>query len=120
MAGLPERPCVTKTLRIRGFHEEPERLGRLAPYGSDATEIEKLIRKEPRLAEPLCKELPDVGAGVVWAVREEMARTLEDALARRLRALFLDARAAMAMAPAVAELMGRELSWDPARRQREV
>jgi glycerol-3-phosphate dehydrogenase len=49
-----------------------------------------------------------------------MARTLEDVLARRLRALFLDARAAVAMAPAAAELMGRELGWDPARRAREV
>jgi len=42
-------------------------------------------------------------------VRHEMARTLEDVLARRTRALFLNAQAAMRMAPRVAELMAREL-----------
>ena len=46
-------------------------------------------------------------AEVIWAVRHEMARTVEDVLARRLRALFLDARAAVDMAPKVAALMGR-------------
>jgi glycerol-3-phosphate dehydrogenase len=46
---------------------------------------------------------------VVWAARVEMARTVEDVLARRTRALFLNARAALAMAPRVAELMAREL-----------
>jgi glycerol-3-phosphate dehydrogenase len=120
IAGLPERPCVTKNLRIRGFHEEPEQFGRLGPYGSDALALEKLMRDDPKLSQPLAAELPDTGAEVVWAAREEMARTLEDVLARRLRALFLDARAAVAMAPAAAQLMGRELGWDPGRRAREV
>jgi glycerol-3-phosphate dehydrogenase len=49
-----------------------------------------------------------------------MARTVEDLLTRRLRALFLDARAADEMAPAVARLAARELGWDPARERREV
>jgi glycerol-3-phosphate dehydrogenase len=53
-----------------------------------------------------------VKAEVIWAIRQEMARTLEDVLARRTRALFLNARAALAMAPAVAELMASELDWD--------
>ncbi|HEV2391739.1 MAG TPA: glycerol-3-phosphate dehydrogenase C-terminal domain-containing protein, partial [Verrucomicrobiae bacterium] len=47
-----------------------------------------------------------------WAAREEMARTLDDVLARRTRALFLNARAAIAMAPAVARLMASELGQD--------
>jgi len=45
-------------------------------------------------------------------VREEMARTLEDVLARRTRALFLNAAAALEMAPIVAQLLARELAWD--------
>ena len=53
-------------------------------------------------------------------MRAEMARTLEDVLARRLRALFLDARAAAEMAPAVARLAARELHWDAERERREV
>jgi glycerol-3-phosphate dehydrogenase len=46
---------------------------------------------------------------VIWAARYEMARTVEDVLARRTRALFLDARAAIEAAPAVARLLGGEL-----------
>jgi glycerol-3-phosphate dehydrogenase len=49
-----------------------------------------------------------------------MARSVEDVLARRLRALFLDARAAIEMAPAVASLVGDELGWDAERRAREI
>ena len=59
-------------------------------------------------------DLPYVGAEVVWATRHEMARTVEDVLARRTRALFLNARAAMAMAPLVADLMARGLNRDEA------
>ena len=56
--------------------------------------------------------LPYCGAEAVWAARHEMARTVEDVLARRTRALFLNARAAVAMAPRVAELMAKELGRD--------
>ena len=51
-------------------------------------------------------------AHVVWAVREEMAQTVEDVLARRVRALFMDARAAIDMAPRVASIMAREMGKD--------
>jgi glycerol-3-phosphate dehydrogenase len=84
----------------------------LSAYGSDAPALEELMETEPLLAEPLHPALPYVGAEVVWAVREEMARTVEDVLARRTRALFLNARAAIAMAPRVAVLMARELGKD--------
>jgi glycerol-3-phosphate dehydrogenase len=56
----------------------------------------------------------------VWAVRNEMARTVEDFLARRTRALFLDARASVDSAPAVARLMGEELGQDREWIDREV
>ena len=71
--------------------------------------VRQLEESEPAWAEPLDDALPYTGAEVVWAVRHEMARTVEDVLARRTRALFLNARAAMRMAPRVAELMAREL-----------
>ena len=47
---------------------------------------------------------------MLWAARHEMARTVEDVLARRTRALFLDARAAIEAAPVVADLMAKELN----------
>ena len=64
--------------------------------------------------------LPINGAQVVWAVRHEMARTLDDVLARRTRALFLNSRAAMAMAPAVVQLMARESGRDQSWQQRQL
>ena len=78
-------------------------------YGTDALAIQKQIDSEPQLAAPIAPPLPYVAAEVVWAVREEMARTLDDVLARRTRALFLNARAALASAPSVVTLLAREL-----------
>ncbi|MGA9476075.1 MAG: glycerol-3-phosphate dehydrogenase/oxidase [Terriglobales bacterium] len=111
LAHLPERACATERLRIHGFSTDAEQHGSLSVYGSDAVEIEKLIVSDPKLGEPLHPALPDVKAEVIFAVREEMARTVEDVLARRTRALFLNAKAALEMAPAVADLMAQELDW---------
>ena len=58
---------------------------------------------------PIHPALPYSPAEVIWAVREEMARTLDDVLSRRTRALFLNAKAAIEMSNAVAELMAAEL-----------
>ncbi len=117
---LAERPCVTRTLNIHGFHSNAERFGALSVYGSDALAIQDLMRATPSLADALHPQLPYTGAEVAWAVRHEMARTVEDVLARRTRALFLNARAAEAMAPEVARLMAGELGWDAARQAAET
>jgi glycerol-3-phosphate dehydrogenase len=117
---LPERPCVTRTLNVHGFHPNAERFGPLSVYGSDAQAIQELMRATPSLATRLVPQLPYIGAEVVWAVRNEMARTVEDVLARRTRALFLNARAAEAMAPEVARLMADELGWNSSRKATEA
>jgi glycerol-3-phosphate dehydrogenase len=111
---LPERECVTKRLNIHGFHGQAHKFGHLSVYGSDATGIQELIRSEPSLGEKLTDALLYTGAEVVWATRNEMARTVEDVLARRTRALFLNAGAALEAAPKVASLMARELGLDGA------
>ena len=107
LARLPEMRCPTLELRIHGFDENPKK-DHLARYGRDAAAIESLIADDPKLGEPLHPALNYCGAEVVWAVTQEMARTVEDVLARRTRALFLNARAACEMAPRVAEIMARE------------
>lgn len=112
LARLPEMPCVTANLNIHGYHPTSERFGPLAVYGSDAPAIEELAQADAPLAERLFPALPYTGAEVIWAARHEMARTVEDVLARRTRALFLNARAAIEMAPRVADLLGRELGRD--------
>jgi glycerol-3-phosphate dehydrogenase len=81
-------------------------------YGTDAGQIQNLIEANPQLGERLHPALPYLKAQVMWAAQQEMARTVEDVLARRTRALFLNARAAMEMAPAVAEMMGGVLGWN--------
>ncbi len=114
LARLPEKPCITRDLTIHGCDDEVRDFNDLSVYGSDAAAIQELIRADPRLGERLHTALPYCAAEVVWAARSEMARTVEDALARRTRALFLNARAAIAMAPRAAELMAQELGRDRA------
>jgi glycerol-3-phosphate dehydrogenase len=115
LARLNDQPCITRTLHVHGYHNHPEKFGHLGVYGSDAPKIQDLMRSDPALAEQLHPDLPYVAAEVIWAVRMEMARKVEDVLARRLRALFLNSAAAVTMAPRVAQLMAQELNWDTPR-----
>ena len=105
---LPDVPSKTHDLRIHGYKQE-DSLSSLGVYGSDGDAILALGAADERLGRQLHPALPYIGAEVVWGVREEMARTVDDILSRRTRALFLNARAAMEMAPAVAALMAEEL-----------
>jgi glycerol-3-phosphate dehydrogenase len=109
---LDERPCVTRSLNIHGYHQHAEQFGELSFYGSDASAIERLTQEDPSMARLLDDRLPIRAAQVIWAARNEMARTVDDVLARRTRALLLNAKAAIAMAPAVAHLMAMELHQD--------
>jgi glycerol-3-phosphate dehydrogenase len=112
LARLPEVDAVTSTLRIHGFHSQATQFGTLSAYGSDAPAIQELIQGAPELGRPLHASFKYCEAEVVWAVRNEMARTVEDVLARRTRALFLNAQAAFEMAPQTAALIARELQRD--------
>ena len=118
LGGLEPRECVTQELNIHGFHSHPERFGELSAYGSDAPAVDALIRSTPAFAEGLHPALRARAGEVVWAVREEMARTVDDVLARRTRSLILNARAAIEAAPKVAALMadelGRNRRWEKA------
>jgi glycerol-3-phosphate dehydrogenase len=120
LAGLPEQPSVTKELSIHGYHPSAEIFGTLQLYGADASFIGNLIQNDAGLAVQLHPDLPIRAAQVIWAAREEMARTVEDVLARRTRALFLNARAAVMMAPRVAQLMAHELRRDAAWEREQV
>jgi glycerol-3-phosphate dehydrogenase len=107
LAGLTESPCATVDLQLHGAGGSVASL-----YGTDAAKIEQLTISEPGLAKPLTAGYLLRGAEVVWAVRHEMARNVEDFLARRSRLLFLNVAAAESAAPEVARLMARELARD--------
>lgn len=120
LASLPERPSPTSHLHIHGHLAEGDEEPSMAVYGSDAGQIHQLSRLHPDLAEKVHPELEVIGAQVVWAVKEEMARTVEDVLSRRTRALLLHARAAVEAAPAVAKLMAPLLGQDEKWQQEEI
>jgi glycerol-3-phosphate dehydrogenase len=119
VAGLEERPCPTANLSLHGT--VPGRRARppgdadpWSTYGADAVTLQSMAKSDPALNERLHPKLSCRKAEVVWGVRQEMARTVEDVLARRTRALLLDARASTEAAPEVAALMARELGRDEA------
>lgn len=115
LGDLPDAPCRTEGLRIHGFSKASDQYGDLAVYGADAESILALQKRER-----LHPDLPYTEAEIVWAARNEMARTVEDAMARRTRALFLNARAAVEMAPKVAAIMARELGENQAWQAEQV
>ena len=112
VGGWPHRPSRTRSLQLHAATDAPHT--GLPMYGSDAAKVDELLRSSPEFSQRLHPRLPYLAGEAVWAARHEMARTVEDVLARRMRALFLDARAAAEMAPAVATLLAKELGWDAA------
>lgn len=105
-------------IRLHGYTDADAPEGHLRIYGSDAEGIRELITRNPGLDQQLHPQYPNTAAEVVWMVQNEMALKVEDVLARRMRILFLDARAAHDMAPAVARIMRKELGlgldWEKA------
>jgi glycerol-3-phosphate dehydrogenase len=121
VAGLPKVASRTLELKLHGWSDktaevaEHERV-----YGSDLPLIQKLSQEDASLDALLHPRLPYRLREVVWAARFEMARTVEDVLARRTRALFLDARAAIEAAPVVADVLAKELGRDAAWKARQL
>ncbi|MGH2645321.1 MAG: glycerol-3-phosphate dehydrogenase/oxidase, partial [Chitinophagaceae bacterium] len=116
---FPFKACITKHLKIHGYIEN-EKDNKWNVYGSDAEKIQNLISKDPSLGEKLDPAWPFIRAEVVWAVKEEMARTVEDVLSRRFRVLFLDSKAAISMTQVVAEILKQELNKDDEWKQKQA
>jgi glycerol-3-phosphate dehydrogenase len=108
---LQEKLCVTEHLAIHGNKVTTtlERENHLYIYGSDLPKIIELQESVPELKEKVHPDHEFTMAEVVWAIRHEMARTVDDVLARRVRLLFLDARAAIQSSEKVARLLAKEL-----------
>ena len=103
---------MTESLRLHGWIETAPPMpegSEGADSGADPPAVDRLALEQPGWGEPLHPRLPYRVCEVIWAARHEMARTVEDVLARRTRALFLDARASRDAAPAVARLLAAEL-----------
>lgn len=109
IAGFERKHCETEKLQIHGWTHQKIEDEYLEVYGADAPKLISLIKEDTSLDEPLHNDLPYKAVEVVWGTRNEMAKTLDDMLSRRMRALMLNARASVAIAPKVAKLMAKEL-----------
>jgi glycerol-3-phosphate dehydrogenase len=105
----------TVSLKLHGWRErDGDGASSLAVYGSDAPGVAALCEERSEWGQLIHPALPYVAGEAIWAVRHEAARCVGDVLARRARALFLDARASIAAAPKVAALLAAELGRDAA------
>ena len=107
IAKLEDKKSITKNLLIHGSSTDHSD-SHLSIYGCDRIFIEELVRQNPEWGVKLHPAFPNIKAEVIWALRNEMAYTVEDVLARRLRILFLDAKVAIEICSLVAELMAAE------------
>lgn len=109
---LEQRICVTTHMSIHGNmpKDQVDRSNHLYIYGSDIPIIKFLQNENPEFKEKLHPNYDFTVSEVVWAAREEMAETVEDVLARRVRLLFLDARAAIDVAHKTATILAKELN----------
>lgn len=122
---LENKRCISRTVPLRGCPTESDARvfandAHREEYGTDLQALKTLEAENPNWAAPIDTGLPYTSSMVVYAVRHEFARTLEDVLSRRTRSLLLDARAALRAAPGVAALMASELERDPTWQQRQL
>jgi len=116
---LPNKKCITQDLEIHGYMHQRS-MDALSFYGADKIKLIELIAANKSFAKPLNEETNILAGQVVWAVRNEMARTVEDFLARRTRLLFMDAKLAYKLAPEVAKIIMEELNEDEAWKENQV
>lgn len=119
---LPKVACKTEHIAIHGDQKTTalDRENHLYIYGTDISAILQLQENEPELKEKLHPNYEYTMAEVAWAIRNEMARNIEDILARRVRLLFLDARAAIECSEKVADLIAEELGHDETWKQNQM
>lgn len=102
------RKCVTKHLKIHGWRPNPDLTNHCYVYGSDEPALHELESTDAEFQKKISPKYDYTVGEVVWAVRHEMARTIDDVLARRVRLLYIDAREALRVAPEVAQIIARE------------
>ena len=109
VGGLPERACITHSLPIHGYDYNSDWSNPMHVYGTD---IDKISALDEEGNTSLSEAVHLTKNQIIWAVREEMAMTVEDVLARRTRTLFLNAAEAKNLAAQVAQIMAEEMGED--------
>jgi glycerol-3-phosphate dehydrogenase len=109
-----------RTLQTECGIEEATARHLAGKFGTRASDVLALTRKEARLAEYVVAGLPYLRAEVVYAIREELAQTIEDILARRLGLQMFDWKKAIEAAPTVGDILAAELGWATEQKERAV
>ena len=117
---VPEKKCVTAHLHIHGYLPNPDIFNPYYVFGSDQDAMHQFAASVERYQHRLHPSFDYRVGDIVWVVRNEMARTVEDVLARRFRILFLDARVAIEMAPEVAAIIAEERGLDDEWRKKQI
>jgi len=120
IAQLNQRQCVTATTAIGDWSSPIDTSNHLHIYGNHQQQIQLLITENENRKQTIHNNYPYTKAEVIWFVRNEMAVTVEDVLARRTRLLFLDAAAAVEAAPVVASVMMHELKQNEDWQQQQI
>jgi glycerol-3-phosphate dehydrogenase len=115
---LEKRKCVTADYPLTSLSVNTA--DRFRCYGDKSSEIEAMILENPALGIPIDHRLPYCKAELIWICRNEMPLNIEDILARRTRALFLNAKASSEMADEVASLMASEFGFDTKWKENQI
>jgi glycerol-3-phosphate dehydrogenase len=116
---LENKKCITSDLSF-SKRSSQNHTDMLSIYGDQWEEISQLIKKDPGLGEIIDNRFPYTKAEIIWILRNEMVMTIEDVLARRTRALFLDARASSEIAPVIADIMAKEFDFDESWKKKQI
>jgi glycerol-3-phosphate dehydrogenase len=116
---LPSKKCITENFKIHGYTKRNLN-DSLAIYGADEKGIKDLMATHTEWAKSLNNNSDILIVQIIWAIRHEMARTVEDVLARRTRILFIDAKVALVLAPKVADIMMEELGRDETWKKEQI
>lgn len=117
---IPWVSSSTEHLKLHGYAKNVDPLDPWSVYGSDAQLLHSLLKEDPSYEKPLHPTLPYLKAEIIWAIRHEMARTLDDLLSRRTRSLLLGAEISLEIAPTVVKWLGKELQKEKTWEEREL
>lgn len=120
LANLPFLKSQTSHLPIHGCQNNFQKNDEWSYYGTDAALVEHLAENNFQMLQKMHPHLPCRAIDVLWAVRYEMARNVEDVLSRRTRSLLLDAKASLVIAPQVASILAKELGYSPDWEKKQV
>lgn len=120
VAVIPFVKSETEFLNIHGHQKQKSQKNPLNIYGTDAKLIKKLGEHNVDLLKPIHPNYPFIKAQIVWAIRYEDAKTIEDVLARRIRLLYLDAQASIESAEITGNMLQKELGKSDQWKEKQI